>query len=121
VSADDLAQKAGFLYSGSNNLWYFDEIYNKVFVGGVMSLMKMLRWFDENIVDGIVNGSAVVTQGFSSISGWIDENIVDGLVNATATTADRAGGLLSKIQTGKVQTYLVYVIFTVVVLVALFI
>ena len=121
VSADDLAQKAGFLYTGSNNLWYFDEIYNKVFVGGVMALMKILRWFDENIVDGIVNGSAVVTQAFSAISGWIDNNIVDGLVNGTATTADRAGGLLSKIQTGKVQTYLVYVIFTVVVLVVLFI
>ena len=121
VSADELAQKAGVLYSGSTSNWYFDEFYNKVFVGGLFSLNKAMRWFDENIIDAIVNGSAVVTQGFATISGWIDNNIVDGLVNATATSADRAGGLLSKIQTGKVQTYLVYIFFSVLVLFVLFI
>ncbi|NBC65333.1 MAG: hypothetical protein GVY07_06705 [Bacteroidetes bacterium] len=79
-----------------------------------------MRWFDENIIDGIVNGSATITKIISGISGWIDNNIVDGLVNATANTADRAGGLLSKIQTGKVQVYLVYVVFSFLVLFILF-
>jgi NADH-quinone oxidoreductase subunit L len=46
----------------------------------------------------------------------VDNHIVDGLVNGTATTADRAGALLSRIQTGKVQTYLLYVIFSFLVL-----
>ena len=120
ISASTIAEKAGFLYKGALNKWYFDEIYDKVFVGGIHSLMKALRWFDENIIDGIVNGSATVVRGISSISGWIDNNIVDGLVNATAASADRAGTLLSKIQTGKVQTYLVYVVFSFLVLFVLF-
>ncbi len=120
VSADDLAKRAGVLYSGSVNKWYFDEIYDTVFVNGSHVIMKMLRWFDENIIDGIVNGSAVITLIFSKVSGWIDTNIVDGLVNGTASTANKAGGLLSHIQTGKVQTYLVYVIFSFLVLFVLF-
>lgn len=120
VSADDLAKRAGVLYSGSVNKWYFDEIYDTVFVNGSHVIMKMLRWFDENIIDGIVNGSAVITLLFSKVSGWVDTNIVDGLVNGTASTANKAGGLLSHIQTGKVQTYLVYVIFSFLVLFVLF-
>jgi NADH-quinone oxidoreductase subunit L len=79
-----------------------------------------MRWFDEHVVDAIVNGSAVVAKGISRISGWIDNNLVDGLVNATAHSANRAGSLLSKVQTGKVQTYLIYVIFSFLVLFILF-
>lgn len=120
VSADALAKRAGLLYTGSVNKWYFDEFYDAAFVNGTHGLMKMLRWFDENIIDGIVNGSALITKVLSRISGWIDNNVVDGLVNGTATTANKAGGLLSHVQTGKVQTYLVYVIFSFLVLFVLF-
>lgn len=116
ISADKLAEKAGFLYRGSQNKWYFDEAYDKVFTGGILFLTKVLRWFDEHIIDGAVNGIAVLAKGFSRISGWVDNNIVDGLVNGTATTADLAGGLLAKFQTGKVQTYLVFIIFSLLVL-----
>lgn len=119
-SPEKLAEKAGFLYKGAFNKWYFDEIYDKVFVNGLHLLTRISKWFDENIIDGIVNGSAVVVRGLSTVSGWVDSNIIDGLVNATADTANRAGGLLSKIQTGKVQTYLVYVVFSFLVLLILF-
>lgn len=121
ISADKLAERAGFLYRGSQNLWYFDKTYDKVFIGGTIYVTKVLRWFDENIVDGIVNGVAVLTKGVSRISGWVDNNIVDGIVNGIATAADRAGNLLTKIQTGKVQTYLVFIIFSFLILFILFI
>jgi len=121
ISADTLAQKAGVLYRGASSLWYFDEIYDQVFVNGLFLLTKISRWFDENVIDAIVNGTAVVIRGISTVSSWIDTNIVDGLVNATATTADRAGGLLSHVQTGRLQTYLVYIVFSFLVLFILFI
>lgn len=121
ISADTLAQKAGVLYRGASSLWYFDEIYDRVFVNGLFLLTKISRWFDEHVIDAIVNGTAVVIRGISTVSSWIDTNIVDGLVNATATTADRAGGLLSYIQTGRLQTYLVYIVFSFLVLFILFI
>ncbi len=121
ISADQLAEKAGFLYRGSSNKWYFDEMYNRVFVEGTLMLTKVLQWFDETVIDGIVNGSAVITKGLSNISGWFDNNMVDGLVNASASATERAGSLLSKIQTGKVQTYLVYIVFSFLVIIILFI
>ncbi|PKD44974.1 NADH-quinone oxidoreductase subunit L [Rhodohalobacter barkolensis] len=121
ISAEMLAQKAGFLYRGSQNNWYFDDIYNKVFVGGAIALSKGLHWFDDHIIDGIVNGSAVVVRGFAMVSKWIDNNVIDGLVNLTAWLSQLGGQLLGKLQTGRVQTYLVYIVFSFIVLFLLFI
>lgn len=121
IRAGRLAESAGALYRGAFNSWYFDELYDRLFIRGTMALMKGLRWFDEQIIDGIVNGTAPLTKTFSRISGLIDIHVVDGLVNATAASADRAGSLMSKIQTGKVQTYLVYLLFSSLVLYMLFV
>ena len=121
ISAEKLAQRAGFLYRGSQNKWYFDEAYNKAFVSGSVGLSKMLHWFDDKIIDGIVNGSAVVIRGFSKVSNWIDTNVIDGLVNFTAWLSQFAGKVLAKLQTGRVQTYIVYIVVSFIVLFLLFV
>lgn len=121
ISAQQLANRWGLLYAGARNSWYFDELYDLIFVRGLFLMTRISKWTDEHIIDAIVNGSAWVTRGFSRITGVFDDNIVDGLVNATAATANRAGGLLSRIQTGKVQTYLLYVVFCFLLLAMLYI
>ena len=120
VSAETIAARIPWLYKGSVNKWYFDELYNAAFLKGSHVVMNALRWFDEKIVDGIVNGAATVTAFISRVSGWTDNHVVDGLVNGTASTANKAGGLLSRIQSGKVQTYLLYVIFSFLILFVFF-
>jgi len=121
VSAERLANRMGPLYRGAFNKWYFDEFYYSVFVGGALALTRMLRWFDERIIDGVVNGAAVVARAVSDSGGWFDDHVVDGAVNLTASTADRAGGLLGRLQTGRVQNYIVYIVFSFIVLYILFI
>jgi NADH-quinone oxidoreductase subunit L len=121
IKPESVVEKVQAAYKFSFNSWYFDEFYDRVFVSGLFLLTRISRWFDEHIIDAIVNGSAWVTRSISNFSGLFDDKIVDGLVNATAASADRAGSMLSKIQTGKIQTYLVYVIFSFIVLFILFI
>ena len=116
VSADNLADKLKGLYKGSLNKWYVDEFYHASFIGGTLGLGNLLNLFDKYIVDGIVNGSARFTRVFSKISGYFDEYIVDGFVNATAFVSGFIGLNFKRLQTGKVQTYLVLVIFSVIVL-----
>ena len=116
ISAETLADKFKKLYNGSLNKWYIDEIYNATFIGGTISLSKMLSWFDKYIVDGIVNGVATITRISSKISGYFDTYIVDGLVNGTAFLSGSLGLALRKLQTGKVQTYIVLVLFSIILL-----
>jgi NADH-quinone oxidoreductase subunit L len=120
VNVDKLAKTFKALYDLSYNKWYFDEIYNTSVVGGTLVLSKMLAWFDNKVIDGIVNGSASVTKAFSRFSGKFDNVVVDGLVNFMAYLSAFVGLIFRKFQTGKVQTYIVLVIFSLVILLFLF-
>ncbi len=111
VSADKMAGVMGPLYRGSRNKWYFDEMYEAVFVNGTLALTRISNWFDFNVIDGIVNGAGTVTRGVSKISGWIDNVFIDGLVNFLANITGSIGMRMRKIQTGSVQNYLVFGVF----------
>jgi NADH-quinone oxidoreductase subunit L len=115
VSANRMAESLGVLYSLSYNKWYFDEMYDKSFVGGTLGLSKLSYWFDATIIDGIVNGSATLTRWFSWFIGKFDNIVIDGLVNFSAYFTGFTGLILRKFQTGRVQTYLVFVVFSIIV------
>jgi NADH-quinone oxidoreductase subunit L len=120
ISADKLADKLKPLYLLSYNKWYFDEFYYATFVAGTIGLSRLLAWFDLFFIDGIVNGSASVTKGVSRFSGKFDNVVVDGLVNFMAYLSGFVGLIFRRFQTGKVQTYIVLVIFSLVILLFLF-
>ena len=114
INPDKIAESVKPLYNFSLNKWYIDELYHASFISGTLMLGKILFWFDANIVDGIVNGSAWFTRVMAKISGWFDTFVVDGLVNFTAFMSGFIGLTFKRIQTGKVQTYLVFVLFSIV-------
>jgi NADH-quinone oxidoreductase subunit L len=120
ISADKLAERFKPLYTFSYNKWYFDELYNKTFVAGTLALSSMVAWFDRVVVDGIVDGSATVTKAVSSFVGKFDNIVVDGLVNFMAYLSAFIGLIFRRFQTGKVQTYIIMVIFSIVILLFLF-
>jgi len=120
VNVEKLAGSIKPLYNFSLNKWYFDELYHKTFVAGLLGLSKMLYWFDAKIIDGIVNGSAEVTRRFAFFVGGFDRIVVDGIVNLSAYISGFIGLILRRVQTGKVQTYIVLVIFSLIILVFIF-
>ena len=96
----------GVLHKVIYNKYYVDEILYGTFLRGTLVLSQALAWFDRTIVDGIVNGAATVTRVVSWINGRIDFHVVDGLVNATANAFHVLGGVVRRVQTGSVNTYL---------------
>ncbi|MFZ1518141.1 MAG: NADH-quinone oxidoreductase subunit L [Ignavibacteriaceae bacterium] len=116
VNVEKLAASIKPLYNFSLNKWYFDELYHKTFVAGLLGFSKLIYWFDATIVDGIVNGSATVTKAVSTFTGGFDKYVVDGLVNFMAYLSGFIGLIFRRVQTGKVQTYIVLVIFSIIIL-----
>jgi NADH-quinone oxidoreductase subunit L len=106
LNADKWANAIKPMYNFSYNKWYIDEFYDKTFIGGTIFLSRIFYWFDAKIIDGIVNGSAVVTRGFSFIVGIFDNGVIDGLVNLSAQVVNYIGLGFRKVQTGRVQTYI---------------
>ena len=101
------------LYLFSLNKWYWDEIYEATVIKGSMKLSEMLSWFDTNVVDGIVNGVALLVRKLALVNDSFDKHVVDGMVNFTAFTVNTTGAVLRKLQTGKVQTYVVMLLLAV--------
>ena len=180
INADALADRFKLVYKFLLNKWYFDELYAAAVIGVTLSISRMLRWFDNTIIDGIVNGTAswtralvfgysnyweekhvgarvflvfgIIAAGLVSVfafqgmvpheqtimslmwaglgslcaglltffffwsgAGGFDKYVVDGLVNGVASFSGLFGVLLRKLQTGKVQTYIAFVIIGVMV------
>ena len=107
IDPDKTAEAIRPLYLFSLNKWYWDEIYEATFIRGSVLLSKILSWFDTNIIDGIVNGVALVVKNVAFANNSFDKYVVDGLVNFTAFSVNTTGAVLRKLQTGKVQTYIV--------------
>jgi len=56
-----IASKFPQLYQFSLNKWYFDEIYDKVFVMGSRRLARQILEVDFRVVDGAVNLTGLAT------------------------------------------------------------
>ena len=57
ISADAIAERLKPVHQFLLNRWYFDELYEWLFVGGTKGLAGILRWFDNTVIDGVVNGA----------------------------------------------------------------
>ncbi|MBI4535975.1 MAG: NADH-quinone oxidoreductase subunit L [Ignavibacteriae bacterium] len=115
IDADKVAAALPGVHKFLLNKWYFDELYNGLVVGGTLAWTNLLRWFDNTVIDGIVNGAGAITKVGSYVSGKFDSVVVDGFVNLTAYASGFGGLMLRKFQTGKVQTYIVFVVVSVMV------
>jgi NADH-quinone oxidoreductase subunit L len=96
----------GFFYRLFDRKYYFDEIYQAIFVNGTLLLARIGSLFDQYVIDGIVDGSARVTVFISWLDGLFDNYIVDGIVNAIANITFWAGNKFRRVQTGNINGYL---------------
>jgi NADH-quinone oxidoreductase subunit L len=94
-------------YSLLVNKYYLDVLYEKIIVRSIAHpIAKGAYWFNQNILDGIVNGAGLVSK---TVAGWVyrnvDQGIVDGAVNGAGSAAQGAGSALRPVQSGKVNQY----------------
>ena len=104
------------LYLFSQQGWYIDKIYDYVIVGTFLLMARAVIWADDNILDRIVNLAASVTVFAARLVGWFDKYVVDGIVTLTGATIQFLGLMVRSLQTGRIQTYLAWIVAGVVIL-----
>ncbi len=100
-----LAKYAG-LHRVVFNKFYVDEIYAATILRAAMWVKDVAFWFDVHVIDGLVNFVGVVVRFVANVDGAIDRYVVDGLVNLTAEAVLASGRGLRKLQTGRIENYL---------------
>lgn len=98
-------------YNISNKNFYLDDIYGVVIVSGSKTLAKAAYWWDQKIIDRLVNvvGKSQVVLAY--LTGWFDKNIVDGGVHLVSWLASFSGNRTRQIQGGNLQSYLAWAVF----------
>jgi NADH-quinone oxidoreductase subunit L len=115
-----LAQRLAGPYRLLYNKYYVDEVYDALFVNRTKDLGTFLGRFDERVVDGLVNGSAIVTRIAAWLSGQADIHIVDRLVNLVAEFFRSASALVRRLQTGLVQRYALFFVIGVILVISFY-
>ncbi len=118
---DIWAQRLRPLYQASYNKFWVDEFYGWAITRRTMDAARAVYAFDSRVVDGIVNGLATLSRGFSVVVGAIDKYLVDGIVNTIAAFIGRLmSPLFRAAQTGFTQNYALVMVLGLMVAVALF-
>jgi NADH-quinone oxidoreductase subunit L len=119
VNPAEVRQQFGAIYTFLRNKWYFDELYDFIFVRPTMVFSRLIAGFDRRWIDGFIDNTARVTVWFTRL--WdliVDRSFVDGSINTVARWTYSLGDGLREVQTGKLRQY---VLFIVVATVAIFV
>jgi NADH-quinone oxidoreductase subunit L len=110
AEADDpLIRVLGPVHKVLKNKYYFDELYDLVFVRPARWLADVVvsQWIDRGLIDGVLHfiGRASLQFG-DSLRLEIDTRLINGLADLTGRSVKRVGQSARYIQDGKVQEYL---------------
>ncbi len=94
--------------------WYIDVAYEYTVVGAVLLTSRIISWADDAIVDGAVNASARATVVTARILSLFDRFVVDGIVTLAGATVQFLGLMIRSLQSGRIQTYLAWVVASVI-------
>ena len=97
---------AGAGYAFLWNKYYLDALYENVVVSGIKGpIARLAYWFNQGVLDSIVNGVGKGARGVGVVAYEFDQKVVDGVVNGSGQAAEGSGQALRPVQSGKVQQY----------------
>ena len=107
---DGLASRNGLAAAGHRVLvekYYLDHLYSGVVADGTKGpLARAAYWFNQNVLDGIINAAGLITAAVGRfVYRFIDQGVVDRAVNVSGLSASESGRFLRRMQTGQVREY----------------
>jgi NADH-quinone oxidoreductase subunit L len=121
--SDPLMKPLGRFYTWLQNKYYFDELYDRVFVQPAywISANFTSAWMDRKVIDGILHFFAQYSSNVGDfLRNFIDKPLVNGFGDKVGEVTNKLGHLFRPIQTGRVQQYMIMALVSVAAFSALF-
>jgi NADH-quinone oxidoreductase subunit L len=100
---------------------YVDEVYGGTVIAFYGWWGRVADWLDRRVWGGLVAGVAGLFAGWARLNRFLDTNVVDGSFDKGCEELSSSGGLLARVQSGRVQSYLRIVALAIIVLAAILI
>jgi len=99
------------IYRTLENKYWFDELYDRIFVKPVLAIAGWFAWLDRRVLDGLLHLIAGVTKQFAVLwERFVDRGIVDAAANDLAAGTYKAGSSLRGMQTGNLRQYVMFIV-----------
>ena len=111
LSPAEVRRQFAPIYTLLWNKWYFDELYDFVFVKPTHVISRFVAGIDKRWIDGLIDALAAATTWFSKQ--WdliVDRGIVDFAANLLAGWTYSTGLSLRSIQTGRIRQYAMFIV-----------
>ena len=118
---DVLEKAAPMAWGWLRDRLYVDELYGVTVIAFYEWWARVADWLDRRVWGGLVAGVAWAFRGWAQLNRFLDNDWVDGSFDKGCEELGVGGGLLSRVQTGRVQTYLRILALAVVALAAILI
>ncbi len=118
-SEEKMKEKASFLYRVIENKYYFDELYQALFVNSILKLAFAFSWGERKLIDRVVNGVGGFAVVCSEEAARFDKRIIDAVVNGIGKLIREIGERGRRAHGGYLQRYafIIYMGFIVLALV----
>jgi len=111
INPDEVRRQFQAIYQFLLNKWWFDELYDFIFVRPTHVIARLMAAIDRKWIDGLIDGTANVTRRFATI--WeraADQTVVDGFVNSFARWTYAVGLWIRVFQTGRLRHYVMFIV-----------
>jgi NADH-quinone oxidoreductase subunit L len=107
---DPLARILGPIHTLLRRKYYFDELYDFLFVRPAYWLAETFsyKWIDRGLIDGILHGIGRIWMRLGSfLRNYIDLPVINGLADRFSEGVKGSGRGFRVVQTGRIQQYLI--------------
>ena len=108
--ADPLKRPLGFIFTGMENKWFVDELYQAVIINPFRKLSQFLAdvvdwrfwhdWFHETIIVGTYNWISGI-----ALNRYADQRGIDAFANGLGAVTQNLSAAMRKVQNGFVRSY----------------
>jgi proton-translocating NADH-quinone oxidoreductase chain L len=118
ISVVTLRRYLNVLYHLTWNKWWFDELYDFVFVRPTFAISRFIaRTLDRGIIDSILHAFAWIYRGGAQVVSVVGDGwLIDNSVNTFAEKTWDVALSMRSIQTGRVRQYVMFIVVGTVVL-----
>jgi NADH:ubiquinone oxidoreductase subunit 5 (subunit L)/multisubunit Na+/H+ antiporter MnhA subunit len=111
LNPEDVRRQFSPVYSLLWNKWWFDELYNYLFVKPTFVISRFISGIDKNWIDVFIDSLARSVAWFARAWEYIaDQIVVDGFVNVFAGWTYSLAVTLRQVQTGRIRQYVMFIV-----------
>jgi NADH-quinone oxidoreductase subunit L len=97
------------------NAFHIDDAWRFLFRKTLGPAASASAFIDQQVIDRVIHLSAYSQVTFAHVIGWADRYMIDGIVHFVARLASAIGGLTRSFQGGKVQLYIFWATFAIII------